>query len=285
MVTNSAIYLAGSKQKLIKDILPHLQDGKRKTLLTPFCGTGVVELNCIAQDLFENYYSNDLEQWVVNLHKKLKDPVFILDCKAVNEKYPSDKKSYLQMRDDYNSGGCTDDTLLFNLLMRSHSNRMRFSGRGKTYKCNIPYGERNRFDMERMLRHHTLSQKMEVTQGSFASFLHSLEGKVDWGGVTIYSDSPYQTGGKSGGAVYNTGWTDMDDEVLLDCILKYQQKGAKIVLSNVFFNRGFTFNKLIDFCEQHSDKFEVYHLDMDYRNTAHIKYEGKKTDEVLIVSK
>ncbi|AUR93357.1 D12 class N6 adenine-specific DNA methyltransferase [Vibrio phage 1.187.O._10N.286.49.F1] len=285
MVTNSAIYLAGSKQKLIKDILPHLQDGKRKTLLTPFCGTGVVELNCIAQDLFENYYSNDLEQWVVSLHKKLKDPVFILDCKAVNEKYPSDKKFYLQMRDDYNFGGCTDDTLLFNLLMRSHSNRMRFSGRGKTYKCNIPYGERNRFDMERMLRHHTLSQKMEVTQGSFASFLHGFESKVNWEEITIYSDSPYQTGGKSGGAVYNAGWTDMDDDVLLDCILKYQQKGAKIVLSNVFFNRGFTFNKLIDFCEQHSDKFEVYHLDMDYRNTSAYKYDGDKTDEVLIVSK
>ena len=280
MTTLSSIYLAGSKQKLIKDILPHLQDGKRKTLLTPFCGTGVVELNCIAQDLFENYYSNDLEQWVVNLHKKLKDPVFILDCKAVNEEYPSDKKSYLQMREDYNSGGCTDDTLLFNLLMRSHSNRMRFSGLGKAYKCNIPYGERNRFDMERMLRHHTLSQKMEVTQGSFASFLNSFS-EVDWNEVTVYGDPPYL----GTQAVYNSGWDNLDNSVFLDTMLHCHHRGAKVVFSNIFFNRGYVAQDLINWCEEHSDKFEVHHLDMDYRNTAHIKYEGKKTDEVLIVSK
>jgi site-specific DNA-adenine methylase len=284
VVTNSAIYLAGSKQKLIKDILPHLQDGNRKTLLTPFCGTGVVELNCISRDLFENYYSNDIEEWIVRLHNKLKNPVFILDCKAVNEKYPSDKKSYLQMRDDYNEGGCADDTLLFNLLMRSHSNRMRFSGQGKKRKCNIPYGERNRFEMERMLRHHTLSQKMEVMQGGFGVFLNKFEG-IDWDEVTVYADPPYQTGGKSGGAVYNSGWSDVDDDVMLSLFLKYQQKGAKVVFSNIFHNRGFTFKKLIDWCEEHSDKFDVHHLNMDYRNSAHVKYDGKKTDEVLIVSK
>jgi len=281
---NSSIYLAGSKQKLLKDILPHLQDGNRKTLLTPFSGSGVVELACIEQDLFENYYSNDLEEWVVRLHNKLKDPKFILDCKAVNDKYPSDKKSYLLMREDYNQGKCQDDALLFNLLMRSHSNRMRFSGQGSKLKCNIPYGERNRFDMERMLKHHTLSQKMNVQQGGFATFLNSFQ-DIDWGEVAIYADPPYQTGGKSGGAVYNTGWSDMDDDVLLANMLKYQQLGAKVVISNVYFNRGFTFTKLINWCEEHSDKFDVYHLDMDYRNTAHVKYDGKKTDEVLIVSK
>ncbi len=285
MTVLSSLYLAGAKTKIIKDILPHLQDGKRNTLLTPFTGTSVVELNCVDQNLFENYYSNDIEEWVVRLHKKLKDPVFILECKEVNEKYKSDKESYLQMREDYNQGKCQDDTLLFNLMMRSHSNRMRFSGQGDRRKCNIPYGERNRFDMARMLKHHTLSQKIDVQQGSFATFLNSFNERLDWSKTTVYLDSPYQTGGKSGGAVYNAGWTEQDDDVLLDCVLECYEKGAKIVLSNIYFNRGFLFSKLIDFCEKHKDKFEVYHLDMDYRNTAHIKYEGKKTDEVLIVSK
>ena len=284
MITNSAIYLAGSKQKLLKDILPQLQDGKRKTLLTPFSGTGIVELAAIDQNLFENYYSSDLEEWVVRLHNKLKDPVFILDCKIVNEKYPSDKESYLQMRTDYNKGHCQEDTLLFNLIMRSHSNRMRFSGQGVKRKCNIPYGERNRFDMERMLRHHTLSQKMEVVQGSFGIFLNSFD-HASWGEVTIYLDPPYQTGGKSGGAVYNSGWDDIDDDVLLSCVDKYQKLGAKVVMSNIFFNRGFTFQKLIDFCEERKDTFEVAHLNMDYSNSAHVKYNGGKTDEILLISK
>lgn len=277
---NSAIYLAGSKQKLLKDILPHLQDGNRKTLLTPFCGTGIVELACIDQCLFEDYYSNDLEDWVVRLHNKLKDPKFILDCKSVNANYPSDKKSYLKMREDYNQGKCQEDTLLFNLMMRSHSNRMRFSGQGSKRKCNIPYGKRNRFDMERMLKHHTLSQKMNVQQGGFATFLNSFQ-SLDWDEVTIYADPPYL--GTT--AVYNAGWSKMDDEVFRTCMLKYQQLGAKVIFSNIFYNRGYVAQDLIDWCEEHSDKFDVHHLDMDYRNTAHVKYDGKKTDEVLIVSK
>ncbi|AGH32078.1 DNA methyltransferase [Vibrio phage 11895-B1] len=285
MYTTSAIYLAGSKLKLLKDILSHLQCENNTTLVCPFIGTGVVELNCIEQGLFDTYYSNDIEEWVVRLHNKLKDPKFILDVKNVNNKYESDKASFLKLRDDYNKGGCQDDAMLFTIMLRSHSNRVRFSGQGSNRKCNIPYGERNRFDMTRMLKHHTLSQKMNVSQGGFATFLNSLDNKVDWEEVVIYLDSPYQTGGKSGGAVYNTGWSDQDDDVLLQCILNYHNKGAKIVCSNIFFNRGFVFQKLIDFCEEHNDKFDVHHLDMDYRNSAHVKYDGKKTDEVLIVSK
>ncbi len=277
----SSLYLAGAKTKLIQDILPHLQDGNRTTLLTPFTGTGVVELNCIQQDLFEEYYSNDFEEWVVRLHNKLKDPSFILECKSVNEQYPSDKESYLKMRLDYNNGKCKDDTLLFNLLMRSHSNRMRFSGQGSKLKCNIPYGERNRYDMTRMLKHHTLSQKMNVAQGGFATFLNQMSKSVDWSKTTIYSDPPYF--GTT--AVYNSGWSKLDDEVFRNNMLKYKLLGAKVVFSNIFSNRDFVATDLINWCGENKEHFEVHHLNMDYSNTSHVKYEGKKTDEVLIVSK
>ena len=281
----SSIYLSGNKVKLLKDILPHIEQSGRDIIIEPFVGTGVVSLACIESGIASQSYGNDIMDWVVNLHNRLKDPKFILEVSKVNTKYKNTETDYLKLKDTYNKGGCKNHAELFCLMLRGNSNRVRFSGRGKTLKHNIPWGKRNPFNMERMLRHHTLSQNMTVTQGSFATFLHGLEDKVDWNDTVVYLDSPYQTGGKSGGAVYNAGWSDIDDDVLLDCLLKYQQKGAKVICSNVHFNRGFLFQKLIDFCEEHSDKFDTYHLDMDYRNTSAYKYDGDKTDEVLIVSK
>lgn len=281
----SSIYLSGNKLKLLKDIIPHIEESGRKTLIEPFVGTGVLSLACLESSIVGRSYGNDIMDWVVNLHNSLKDPKFILEVSKVNSKYKDSEDDYMALRDSYNKGKCKNHAELFCLMLRGNSNRVRFSGQGRTLKHNIPWGKRNPFNMERMLRHHTLSQNMEVTQGNFATFLNGMEDKVDWKDAVVYFDSPYATGGKSGGAVYNSGWSDIDDDVLLNCLLKYYEKGAKIICSNIYFNRGFTFQKLIDFCEEHSDKFDVHHLDMDYRNTAHVKYDGKKTDEVLIVSK
>ncbi len=281
----SSIYLSGNKVKLLKEILPRIEATGCKTLIEPFVGTGVVSLAALESGIVEQSYGNDIMDWVVDLHNSLKDPKFILEVSKVNSKYKPDLKGYESLKESYNAGGCKNNAELFCLMLRGNSNRVRFSGRGKTLKHNIPWGERNPFNMERMLRHYTLSKNMEVTQGNFATFLNGVDGKVDWEDTVVYFDPPYATGGKSGGAVYNSNWSDIDDDVLLSCLLKYREKGAKVICSNIHFNRGFTFQKLIDWGELHLDKFDVYHLDMDYRNTAHIKYDGKKTDEVLIVSK
>ncbi len=279
MTVLSSLYLAGVKTKLVDDIIPHIQDGSREILLTPFAGTCVLELNCEDRGIFKEYHSNDIEEWVVRLHNKIKNPMFILECKEVNERYESNKPTYLQMREDYNKGKCKDDALLFNLMMRSHSNRMRFSGQGVKRKCNIPYGERNRFDMTRMLRHHTLAQNINIQQGSFVMFLNQFA-DVDWGKVTIYADPPYY--GTT--ATYNAGWTKQDDEVFRETMLKYKLLGAKVVFSNIFANRDFVAYDLIQWCRDNEEHFEVHHLNMDYGNSAHVKSKNK-TDEVLIVSK
>ena len=281
----SSIYLSGNKVKLLKDILPHIKDSGRSILIEPFLGTGVVSLAALEEGIVKKSYGNDIMDWVVNLHNSLKDPKFILEVSKVNSKYKETEVDFLKLRDSYNKGGCTNHAELFCLMLRGNSNRTRFSGMGSTLKHNVPWGKRNPFNMERMLRHHTISQDMEVTQGNFATFLNQMDSKVDWEDVVVYLDSPYATGGKSKGAVYNSMWSDIDDDVLLKTLLKYREKGAKIICSNIHFNRGFLFQKLIDFCEEHSDKFDVYHLDMNYNNTSAYKYDGDKTDEVLIVSK
>ncbi|AUR89213.1 D12 class N6 adenine-specific DNA methyltransferase [Vibrio phage 1.121.O._10N.286.46.C4] len=277
----SSLYLAGNKLKIVEDIVPHLVEEGRNILVEPFVGTGVMSLHCLEKGLFEKSYCNDLADWLVGLHNSLRDPKFILDVSKINGMYKDTEEDFLKLRENYNSGGCKNDAELFVLMLRGNSNRVRFSGRGKSLKHNIPYGKRNPFNMERMLRHHTLCQDMEVSQGNYVMFLNKLSKELDWSKVVIYADPPYF----GTMATYNTGWTSSDDAIFRETMLKYKQLGAKVVFSNIFSNKKFVATELIDWCKANEDHFEVHHLDMDYSNTDAHKWLGDKTDEVLVVSK
>ncbi|QXN60207.1 hypothetical protein KUA24_140 [Vibrio phage HNL01] len=283
--TVSSLYLAGNKRSLLKDILPHFQDDSCKVLVEPFLGTGVVSLASAKNGLFEQYYGNDMEWWIVGLHNKMKDKNFLKEVETLNKIYANNETAFLALRDKYNKGGCTDYAELFTLMLRANSNRVRFSGKEGKWKHNVPYGDRNPFNLARMEEHNRLCQNLEVTQGSFGFFLDNLDKKVDWNEVVVYLDPPYQNGKSNGGAVYNSGWSLEMDTALLEYVLDLREKGAKIVMSNTFENRGYVFQLLIDWCEKHSDKFDVYHLNKDYGNSAHVKVKKGSTDEVLIVSK
>lgn len=283
-VISPSTYLAGNKKKLINDLQPHLEGFKE--LWEPFAGSAAVSLNMLNRGLFERSYCNDIHPQMVELHQCIKSsPKFIEDCFVTNGMYPKTKDAYLKMRDDYNVNK-NDPVLLFNLMMRSNNNMIRFSGINND-KFNVPFGERHRFDLERMVQHKLLSKDIEWSTVGFSAFLSKMlkdTDVVDYKDIVVYFDCPYNISS----AVYNstgTGWNQQDDSICLDWLLKLQGLGVKVVYSNVFFNKGKTFDLLIEWCEEHSDKFKVIHLDRDYNNCSSFKYEGVKSDEVLIVSR
>ncbi len=282
MTLRSSIYLSGNKFKLWDVIKPHLQDGNRKILYEPFIGSGTVALNALHEELFEQCEGNDLAWWLVGLHNKIKDCTFLKDIVYENALYPSTEGGYLRLKSDYNKD-LTDYPKLFNLMLRGTNNWVRFSGEEGKQKHNMSYGQRNRLDMPRMELHHKLSQDLQVTQGSFTKFLLNVLEQGNPEESTVYVDPPYM--GTVATYTEGKGWSAQEDTILLDLVLQLTGKGFKVVMSNVFFNKGHTNQWLIDWCEDHKDKFEVYHLDRDYSNSSAFKYEGKKTDEVLIVSK
>lgn len=280
-VIQSALYLDGNKRELYPQIEPHLIG--KKVLVEPFGGSGTVSLNASSKGLFERYLCNDLHSQMVNLHKSLNCLDWIMKCYESNKLYQATKEDFLRLREDYNKDKTRSD-LLYLVMMRSHGNKIRFN---KSKGCNITYGERERFDLERMLQHRTLTKPLEWHNNSFAVFLNKIESLLSTTNhkledAVIYIDAPYQYSL----AVYQdtTGaWTLQDDMVLLGLAEKLHDKGAKIVMSNVFRNREKVSQFLIDWCASVSDKFEVYHLDKDYSNSSAHKSD-KKTDEVLIVS-
>ncbi|AUR92262.1 D12 class N6 adenine-specific DNA methyltransferase [Vibrio phage 1.170.O._10N.261.52.C3] len=273
----SAMYLSGNKHLLIPKLIPHLSG--KKILVEPFFGSGTVSLNCSYREMFDEYYCNDIHPQMMKLHEDIKDLEWIDRCKTLTEKYPPTKEGFYQIREDYNRDKLRSE-LVYLTMMRSHSNSIRFN---KSGGLNITFGERERFDLQKMKVHSSLCQDFNLYNMSFLMFLMTIENKVDLSETVIYCDPPYQ----NSLATYQEGgaWTVEDDFAILSKLEDLRKKGTKIVYSNVFFNKGKYNQWLIDWVEERGDSYEVIHLDRNYNNCSSFKYDGKGTDEVLIVSK
>lgn len=279
MAIRSAIYLAGNKYKLFNTIKPYLQDGKRTTLVDVFGGSGTVTLNASDNSLFKEYICNEKAEHLYTLQKWVKN--FISDeqylAEDYNSKYESTRQGFDQMKKDYNSG-VKDTAMLYNLMCRSNSNMMRFNSKGE---YNMSDGKRNRFDIDRVWKHNDLIQNVTLRNEDFGDLLEEYNSLMDLSEYTFYLDSPYL--GTVATYNENGGWTNNDNTSLLEFMLILQKKGAKVVMSNVFYNREKEHTQLIEWCNTNSDKFKVHHLNISYNNSSFRKGKGK-TDEVLIVS-
>ena len=280
MTIRSAIYLAGNKYKLYDTIKPHLQDENRKTLVDVFGGSGVMTINASHDNLFENYVYNEKAKHLFELQKWVKH--FDGDSQEVaesyNRMYPSTKSSFYDLKDDYNLG-VQHEAQLYCLMCRSNSNMMRFNSKGE---YNMTFGERNYFNLDRIWTHHHNIQNVKLRNEDFGDLLNEYLETEDLFNYTFYLDPPYF----STTAIYNEngGWTQNDNTTLLEYCLELQKKGAKVVISNVFENRGNVHQELIDWCEENKESFTVHHLNISYNNSSFRKGKGS-TDEVLIVSK
>lgn len=276
-VIQSALYLSGNKRELFNDIAPHLEVAGRRALIEPFAGTATVALNCEDRLMFGEYYLNDIQTEMVKLHQSLTDVDWIIKTYEENKKYEDSREAFDQLKKDFNSNIKRMD-LLYLIMMRSHSNSIRFNKKGE---CNITHGKRERFDIERMLKHHHLSKDFFWYNLSFANFMRKMLKRFDdMEGMVVYIDPPYTTTTTH----YTDAWTVQQDEILLSLMDTMRMRGAKIVYSNVFHNRGKTNQWLIDWCEAHKEDYDVYYMDRDYSNCSSFK-STDPTVEVLIVSK
>lgn len=275
----SAIYVSGNKYKLFDSISPHLKG--RNILVDLFSGSGCVSLNVIHKELgFTNIITNERMQCIIGLHKCLQiDPEgFINDVINTNKLYDSTKKGYLELKDDYNKAPEIQPEKLYLLNCRSNSNMIRFNSSGE---FNMTYGERNTLSVDRLHRHSLLCKGIDFHCEDYSTMIDKLyKMNYDFKDIVVYIDSPYS--GTT--ATYNNSWTRQDDNLLLSRVVSLHKAGAKIVMSNVFENRGVVSQWLIDWCEEHKDLFEVFYMSISYGNSSFRK-SNKPTKEVLIVSR
>lgn len=273
----SAVPYTGNKRKVWPHIKQHLPDGG--IFVDLFCGGGTVSLNANALGRFDKVYANDLCHQVVEVLDNLKDHTFIKRVEALSNQYGKGKEDYLKLRELYNEYKLPE--YLLNLLYRSNSNMCRFNKNGG---FNMTTGLRCSFDSERLVGHNKVSQGIEYSTEDYHDTVnrvltnHLIEFDKQ---ITFYVDCPYA----NCTAEYNSRWTEEDDIELLRLVERLIRRQCKVIMSNVFTNRGKENKLLIDWCERNKEVVDVHHLsEINYKQSSFRKTD-MPTDEVLIVSK
>lgn len=286
----SPIYYMGNKRRLIARGLVELFPSDIGGFYDLFGGSGVVSLNTNANQ----YVLNELDNNVFGMYQNIKnnDPrviinhienridEFELPRKSTHSKNTTKderdyyKKRYMRFREYYNANRNPLD--LFVLMNYCMSQTMRFNQSGG---FNMPFGS-DRFIKEnhsvRYYDFHEFLNKKEtkITNKSYLEFNTSDYNDSDF----IYLDPPYM----NTIATYNENgkWDNEDQEELLKYCLELDRKGIRFAMSNIFKNRSFYNENLIDWCK--NNNFNVY----DFKGFSYSNFGKASSDsrEVLITN-
>lgn len=188
------------------------------------------------------------------------------------------KEPFLQLRHDYNNSPRNNQhyIMLYALVVFGFNNQMRFNDRGE---YNLPVGKRDFNDVIRrklqVFVDKLKAQHPVIQNKDFRRFdINQLDGDS-----LVYLDPPYLIST----ATYNEGggWTERDEQDLLNFMDRLNEQGIRFVLSNMLEHKGRRNHLLIDWIEQRD--WQVVGVNMDYSNSNY-QVEGKNsgTAEVLV---
>lgn len=256
-IARSPLFYVGDKYKLIREIKTHFPDNIGR-LIEPFVGGGSVFMNVEA----EEYLLNDLDRFVIAIHKMLNGYIGRLDDfynefveivdryglslsyranvvpeelkKAFPKTYYAkyNKEGYNRMKADFNQGGQVDIQMLYVLLIYGFNRMLRFNKKGE---FNLPPGDVdfNANAYESLSDYFTILQNRHIEWNNldFRDFLHGIEYRQN---DLIYLDPPYLITFSE----YNKFWNDETEHDLLNLLDELNLEGVRFAISNVTHYRG-----------------------------------------------
>lgn len=252
----SPLNYTGGKYKLLPQILP-LFPKDINCFVDLFCGGCNVGINVCAK----KYVYNDSCEPLINLYsvmQTLDSASFIEKIETVIKRYGlSDVKlygydfyncnssdglgvynrdKYMKLRADFNAlkeRNVDYYVMLYVLIVYAFNNQIRFNRNGE---FNLPPGKRD-FNQK---MHSKVENFIELLQNQNATFIHSDFREIEIDKLTdkdfVYVDPPYLITC----AAYNEqgGWSEVDEEDLLQKLDDLSQRGIKFALSNVLESKG-----------------------------------------------
>jgi DNA adenine methylase len=266
----------GGKYKLLPQILPLFPDDI-EVFYDLFGGGFNVGINTKAK---RHVYNDTLEPLVTLLRRLYVAPLELTLCtidKYIETYQLSDtnKEGYLRLRQDYNQRQCP--FMFYTLIAHSFNHQIRFNKKGE---FNMPFGkERSYFNptlRKRFIEFVTKLKELDVifTSYDFRRFdvrgIHSKD--------FVYCDPPYLLTT----ATYNEqgGWTNEDEQELLNYLTTLDKNNVKFALSNVLESKG-NENKML---KQWAKDYNVHLLKNSYRNSNYQRRNTGKDLEVLITN-
>lgn len=275
MPCNPAIKYAGSKRKLIQQILEKMPTNT-KLIVEPFCGSAAFSFS---QD--KQFVINDASSELINFYEVLqfRTEEFIKNLQKLDSAV-KDKDLYLQIRsldrtDNFEDTVCTmERAVRYYYIIRSGFNGLyRVNSKGT---CNTPFGDRCYSTDAGALR------QAAAHLGKYCIGLHSLQFDDELIIPVNYSpneafiliDPPYQTG-DDGKHVYQEYTADKIDEafyVRLDSYLDMlNERGYKFLLTNTYCK----------FITERFARFNVKKLPIKYSIAADGEKRGTKFEAFI----
>jgi len=271
-IVRSPFFYVGDKYKLLKEIKPYFPN-KIDNFFEPFVGGGSVFLNVEAN----NYYLNDIDKNVYNLHLFLKSQVenknFFDQVLEVAKKYnlsrsfyediiPKElkkeyKKTYYskfnqigfnKLKQQFNSQTKKDYFILYLLVIYGFNRIIRFNSKGE---FNVPVGN---VDFNKNVKMALLNyfefmknNKVKFENKDFKKFLDNYQLKKD---DFIYFDPPYLITFSE----YNKLWNEKKEKELLELLDSLDKNNIKFAISNVVSYKGKKNNLFIEWMKNYNVK-------------------------------
>lgn len=291
---NSPIFYMGNKYKLLEQLII-LFPKDIDTFYDLFGGSGTISLNVKANKiiynelnknvfellkLFKENEPNTIINHIETRIKEFKLPRVSCDVrtKHYQEEYKQEhNKNYLHFRKYYNESE-KNYLDLYTLTFFSFCNLIRFNSKSE---FNMPFGNRCFLNEHKALIEYCCykMKKINIKLQNMEA-LSYIEKNINEFSQNdfIYLDPPYT----NTLAVYNEkrafgGWNIENDLKLFELLERLDKKGIKWGLSNVFKNKEFINEHLIEWCKK--NKWNVNHLVCEY---ASLGKGNSNTDEVYI---
>ena len=201
-VVNSPIRWAGSKKKLLNEMLEKTFVRNCENYVECFLGSGVVLLNVLnnAQELgYKKFYVNDINSNIINFYTMLqKEPKYLIDnIQKMSQKYnmlniEQQSAMYYEIRDVFNKGfDIKEKTIYFYFLMKTGFNGV-YRENSKGY-FNVPFGRKDKITIneEYLESISSMIQRVEFYNLPFEAFLDEMKQKRILNNSFVYCDPPY----------------------------------------------------------------------------------------------
>lgn len=201
-VVNSPIRWAGSKKKLLNEMLEKTFVRDCENYVECFLGSGVVLLNVLnnAQELgYKKFYVNDINSNIINFYTMLqKEPKYLIDnIQKMSQKYnvlnmEQQSEMYYEIRDFFNKGSdVKEKTIYFYFLMKTGFNGV-YRENSKGF-FNVPFGRKDKIiiNEEYLESISSMIQKVEFYNLPFEDFLDEMKQKRIFNNSFVYCDPPY----------------------------------------------------------------------------------------------
>jgi len=262
----SPLNYIGGKYKILNQILP-LFPKKINNFVDLFAGGCNVGINIEANkvylndnltfliDMFKEFKSNSLSSTLNHVEKRIKQ----FELSLTNE------NGYKKLRKLYNAQKNPLD--LFVLIAYSFNHQIRFNN---NHEFNNPFGkERSSFNksMERNLKcfiSRLKEKEIEFSSTCFENFDLSFLSEDDF----LYCDPPYliTTGTYNDGKRGFKGWTEKEEEALLQKLDDLDKQGVKFALSNVLEHKGKS-NDILKKWLETKPNYKINYLNFNYSNS------------------